>query len=256
MKLIDKNTASILAHSSMLIGEAVFTSLLYYNQRFIFLDEHLTRLLSGANFLFPEFNLGTDFVTELKKTLIADSKAYQDNRSVRITLTREGYFIDFRPWVENKAEISLGLSENRKIRSMKPHYLKLSNYALEFYELKKSKTDDLIYLDTEQNLTEATTSNLFIINSENQLVTPPASSTVLAGILRKKLIEYLVAAGFKVQEREIKIEEFLHANVVFLTNSIKGIRWINQFNEIKFEKSLMLEKIVNEFGRYGERINE
>lgn len=254
MKLIDQNTASILSQSSMLIGEAVFTSLLYYNQRFIFLDEHLQRLLQGANFLFPDANINMTFIHELKGQLKQAANAISDNRSVRITITKEGYFFEFRPWNESKISLDVGLSESIKTESIKPSYLKLSQYALEFYELKKSAYDDLIYLDINQTLTEASTSNLFMIDKSEKIITPPTSSKVLAGILRSKLINFCKRSNIDIIECEITLTELFEAKSVFLTNSIKGIRSINKFKEKKYEKSLILEKIINDFGRYGERI--
>jgi branched-subunit amino acid aminotransferase/4-amino-4-deoxychorismate lyase len=123
-----------------------------------------------------------------------------------------------------------------------------------YLRIKKLKYDDLIFFDNDQLLTEATTSNVFLINQTNQIITPPVSSTVLSGILRLKLIEYLNLKGLKVWEKEISREEFLEARSIFLTNSIKGIRIINKIDEKLFEKSLILENILNEFGRYGDKI--
>lgn len=254
MKLIEQDTASILSNTSLLRGESVFTSILYYKNQFIFLDEHLERLFQGAIYLFEDLKIERSLITEIKSILLNHAKGVNETKSVRVTITEEGYFIDFRPWNESKFELDVGLSKNKKIKNFKPSFLKLSNYVLEFYELKKSKYDDLIFFDNDQLLTEATTSNVFLINQTNQIITPPVSSTVLSGILRLKLIEYLNLKGLKVWEKEISREEFLEARSIFLTNSIKGIRIINKIDEKLFEKSLILENILNEFGRYGDKI--
>jgi branched-subunit amino acid aminotransferase/4-amino-4-deoxychorismate lyase len=116
MKLIEQDTASILSNTSLLRGESVFTSILYYKNQFIFLDEHLERLFQGANYLFEDLKIERSLVTEMKSILLNHARGGNETKSVRVTFTKEGYFIDYRPWNESKFELDVGLSKNKKIK--------------------------------------------------------------------------------------------------------------------------------------------
>lgn len=58
---------------------------------------------------------------------------------------------------------------------------------------------------------------------------------------------------FKIFERSISKSDLLNAREIWLTNSVKGIRFVDQFEELNFEKKdSLFEKAIKVFGRYGE----
>jgi len=254
MNLLNQDTASILSQSSLLLGESVFTSVLYYQKRLIFAEEHLDRLILGAKYLFPETIFPKNFKQILLQQLENTVMNLVENQSIRMTIVRDGYFITTRKWNESSASITIGQSEIIKGKSFKPSFIKLSNYGLEFLELKQSKFDELIYFDVEDNLTEATTSNIFLINQQNELMTPKLSSNVLDGIIRLKLIKFAQSLNISTKEVDIKLLDIKNAKCMFLTNAIKGIRFVNQFENLTFSNCESFEKIITSFGRYGEKI--
>jgi branched-chain amino acid aminotransferase len=65
--------------------------------------------------------------------------------------------------------------------------------------------------------------------------------------MRRFLLENLPANGFNLEEKKITVEDLLAADEVFLTNTIKGIRWVghcdgssysNRLTKIIFDKLL------------------
>lgn len=96
-------------------------------------------------------------------------------------------------------------------------------------ESLKADFDDAIMLDQAGNITEATTSNIFLI-IKNELHTP-IPDCFLDGITRQTVIELAKAKNIKVYERHIKLEELRNAEAAFLTGTASEIVPIQSVNE-------------------------
>ena len=83
---------------------------------------------------------------------------------------------------------------------------------------EKMGAQDAILTNTNDNIACGTTSNLFI-EENGMLITPPLSDGVLAGTIRRKILEEKNA-----KEESISIERLKNTNKVFLTNSFTGLR--------------------------------
>jgi branched-chain amino acid aminotransferase len=66
---------------------------------------------------------------------------------------------------------------------------------------------------------EGATSNLFILQS-GTLLTPPAGELVLAGIMRRQVLQAAGDLGLPIAERAIVVDELHAADEVFLTNAL------------------------------------
>jgi branched-chain amino acid aminotransferase len=82
--------------------------------------------------------------------------------------------------------------------------------------------DEVIFLDTEGHVSEASASNIFIVSGA-ALVTPPLSCGVLPGITREAMIELAATIGVQVMERPVSPSELSGADEAFLTSSLRGI---------------------------------
>lgn len=85
-------------------------------------------------------------------------------------------------------------------------------------EAQKLGAEDAIITNTKEDICCGATSNLFI-EENGELITPPLSEGVMAGITRMKIIE-----RFKAKEEPISENRLRAANRVFLTNSFWGFR--------------------------------
>ncbi len=93
--------------------------------------------------------------------------------------------------------------------------------------------DDALMLDIYDNITEATTSNFFMI-SEGKLITP-LPDCFLNGITRQTIIMLAREQGIKVIEKYIKLEELKYADAAFFTGTaieIMPIRAIDVNNKL------------------------
>jgi 4-amino-4-deoxychorismate lyase len=80
-----------------------------------------------------------------------------------------------------------------------------------------------LLLDVAGNVIEATASNLAIIR-HGELCTPDLSSTGVAGVMRRLIIERLaVRVGLRVRVLNMTLEDIYNADEIFVCNSINGI---------------------------------
>ena len=62
-------------------------------------------------------------------------------------------------------------------------------------EARRAGADEALFLDTEGHCSEATSSNLFVVDRRRTLVTPPVSCGALPGITRAAVLELARALG-------------------------------------------------------------
>ncbi|KAJ4830242.1 Branched-chain-amino-acid aminotransferase, mitochondrial [Turnera subulata] len=99
----------------------------------------------------------------------------------------------------------------------------ISNYAPVFNAMKRAKGrgySDALYLDSanKKNLEEASSCNIFVIKG-NLISTPATNGTILPGITRRSIIEIARDSGYKVEERDIPVDELVGADEVFCTGT-------------------------------------
>lgn len=87
---------------------------------------------------------------------------------------------------------------------------------------EKLGATEAILTNTDGNIACGATSNIFI-EENGELITPPLSDGVLAGITRRKLMEER-PKGQEVREESISINRLKSADNIYLTNSFIGLR--------------------------------
>ena len=122
----------------------------------------------------------------------------------------------------------------------------LPNVLLKQKALKKNAFECLM-LDDQGYITEATTSNIWILK-KNTLITTPLTSNILPGVTRKKLIELANILNIKVSEEKFKESDVYEADNVFITNSSAIILEANKLNgkKLKVSNNQILKNIKSE----------
>lgn len=255
MKILDTNSDSFLSNNSLLRGEQVFTSLLFREGKLLFCKEHLTRLMKGAAFLFPQHHW-PDYEHEIYDHVLKKVKEVEKkNYYCRLTIIDDCFFMILKEHTVTEINISLINAFQVKTPTLRPSFLKLSQYADSLLELRKAnevKASDVIFFDQMNFLTEASTSNVFVVKNTGELVTPYLSSMVLDGILRTQLIK-----NFQVKEQNITSADLVAAREIWLSNSIQGIRFVEQYEQKKKSRNNSLfDTVLENFGRFGEKVCE
>ena len=89
-------------------------------------------------------------------------------------------------------------------------------------EAQMVNADEALFLDTEDHLSEASSSNLFVWTG-GELLTPPVSCGALPGITRAAVIELAYGLRLEVSDRPFGFAELATAREAFLTSSLRGV---------------------------------
>jgi 4-amino-4-deoxychorismate lyase len=84
--------------------------------------------------------------------------------------------------------------------------------------------------DAEGNVIEGTRSNLFFV-SRGELITPELSHSGVAGVQRDRVIDWSTQHHMPLQIRNVGLDEVLHADELFLVNSIIGLWPIRELEQ-------------------------
>ncbi len=255
MKIISLDSAEIYQSNNLFKGVQTFTSLISCKNHFVFLNEHVERLLKGADYLFPHVK----WLSHSQRILDFLTSEFVPSYYFRLVIVDDILLFLKKPHAPKPPYVTLGNACSQKIASIIPNYVKSSNYLLaeiEIMEAKKRKCGDVIFFDQLGNVTEASTSNIFVLTDYKTIITPKLSSMVLAGVTRLKLIEHLKGTGFDIIESDISKSELESSQEIWLTNSIQGIRLVDRYEKLDmFKEKTLYQSVCSEFGRFGEKFS-
>lgn len=263
-KIYKDGTAVITPENrSLRYGDGLFETLKMHKGVIQLRDYHFERLFSGMKML--QFQLPEYFTAAyLKNKILELYKKNQHNSFTRVRLmvfrgngglyNPENHFPNYiiQTWsIEHTEELNsngliIDVYPDAKKSCDKFANLKSNNYLpyiMAALHAKKIKVNDCILLNNYDRVCDTTIANIFIIK-DDIIYTPPLSDGCVAGVMRRWIIEKL-HAGFKIIEKEISIDELENADEVFLTNSIKGIRWVKQFRNKEYKNRLVKQIFVS-----------
>ena len=249
-KVLPSETAVLTANNrGFRYGDGLFETIKVVAGRLLLEQYHFDRLLAGVQLL--QFELSPFFTAEkLAAEVLALCKknGHQALARVRLVVFRgDGglydpvnhfphYIIQTWPLPPRSSE----LNENGLVIDVFPDgrkscdsfaNLKSNNYLL--YVLaaiyaRKHQLNDCLVLNNYGRIADSTIANLFYCK-EGKIYTPPLREGGVAGVMRRYLLEFLPGAGFPVVEKETSREDLEDAEEVFLTNALKGIKWVRSF---------------------------
>lgn len=222
-----------------LFGDSVYDVIRSANRRPFMMAEHLERLRASGALIYLELPWSDADIAgriAMLQEKLGDADAY-----FRIVATRgpgplslvptgcdePGLYIIARdlmiyPEVLYTEGCSVRIvSRQRNSQQALDPRAKTGNYLnnmLGLVEAQRDGADDALFLNAEGDLTEATTSNLWVVEGQ-RIVTPPLGAGLLAGITR----DWLFATSETVLEETVSRERLLGADEVFLTGTVKGV---------------------------------
>ena len=236
-------------------GKGLFETIKVLERKPVYLENHIERLENSMNFLgmntknirknIYEKIQNIDLDTDCLRIMVLDNNGDYD----LFINTRNTDYSDLKYTQGLKLKVLNQLRDKNNPLV----YHKTNNYLLNDYlhkELLKEGFDEGVFLNQDGNVTEGTYTNLFFIQ-ENTFITPPVADGMLPGIFRKKLIEFLKINGYNIIEKSIKLRDLQSMDCCFATNSLMGMRFVRQIDEIMFSKSNLFceisEKLMNEY---------
>lgn len=116
-----------------------------------------------------------------------------------------------------------------------PSDAKTHNYLngiLARLETRVSDADEALVLDTDGNVAEAATANVWFVD-ENALRTPNLDGPILPGVTRDVVLELAQNEGIPVEEATYEPDDIRAADEAFLTSSIREIRPIERLDGVE-----------------------
>jgi branched-chain amino acid aminotransferase len=224
-----------------LYGDSLYEVVRTLGGRPFALLEHLARLRQSAAYLYINIPWSdAQICTEVERTLEA---AKNPESYVRIVVTRGAeeeislfpgakiephLLIIVRPIPPNPtlAEKGLHLTLLPRLRvdrrALSPA-AKTGNYLnniLALIEAKQAGADDALLLNNQGEVTEATTSNLWIVR-KGIVYTPVVESGILQGITRQFLLDLLKVWQVACKETTLTPEDLWDAEEAFLSSSVR-----------------------------------
>ena len=137
----------------------------------------------------------------------------------------------------NKNGITATTSKWRKFSDMStPTQAKMGgnylNSILATQDVKQKGFDEAILLDQYGKVSEAPGENIFLVKND-ELVTPPLSSSALDGITRKTIITLAKDMNLKIKIRKVSKKELKLADEIFLSGTAAEITPITKIDKKK-----------------------
>jgi branched-chain amino acid aminotransferase len=262
-RLANNNDISIThVHRAFNYGDGVFETMKIADGRLLMLELHYRRLIQGMESLGIDkesltVNNIIDAATLLSKSINSKNcrvklvvfrtgEGLYKSSSKKYSWLMEATALSGSKYVVNETGLATMLSSKIKMQYSGISSFKTLNclpYILAGQESNSHACDDIIIPDTNGNLSESISSNIFCLTG-NKLLTPDLNSGCIAGVFRQYLLQLLPEIGIEVQEQEIPIKSLKKFDSIFLTNVIWGIRWVRSVNTTKFAKGPACE-IIN-----------
>jgi branched-chain amino acid aminotransferase len=227
----------------------------------LFLEDHLDRFYQSAEKMRLSIPLNRDEMRSTIKELL--QKNGLNHAGVKILLTggpsSDGYSLTGTP--------NLLISE--QFIPSPPDTIFLPGYKLVSYQhrrqvpevkttdylmaihlqpwVKQKGADDILY-HQHGIISECPRSNFFIVTKDDVLVTP--SENILKGITRKQLLAIAPTIHVPVEEREVSLNDVLHAKEAFITSSTKRLIPVMQLDDhlfAPFSQNAVTARLYNAF---------
>jgi len=148
----------------------------------------------------------------------------------------------------NEKGISIGIFEEfyktvDKFSNFKNLNAQISIQASIFAAEKKF--DDVIILNSNGEILESTSCNIFLVK-DGALYTPKLSSGPVGGVMRAAIMNLALDLKVKVYECNLLAHELLKADEVFLTNAVSGIKWVASYRTKRYFNKTS-NRLLNEF---------
>jgi len=225
-----------------LYGEGVYETLRTYSRRLFLYDRHVRRLRRSAGMIALDVPFGDEELLQaIARTMARVELAGE--AYVRVLVTRgvgeltydpkatpaHTLVIIVKPQVDPPASAyrdGIGVAIVDIIRnhpgSVNPMIKSnnLMNNALAMQEALRRNAFEGVMRNYRGELTECTTSNLFVVKDSTAL-TPPLDAGLLPGITREFIFEIGLANGVDVREAVLRDEDLYGADEAFLTSTTR-----------------------------------
>lgn len=223
-----------------LFGDTLFETLKAHGKKILLTTEHLDRLELSAKLLnFPcdRKRIETS-LQQLANALTTDASR------IRLTLSRgnhqglafpapnSGWYLltavpmDEISATERQTGAACVIAPNQRVNPLSHlPQMKRGNYADCLYAANYARDKgarEALFINSQGNLLEGATCNLFAL-TDQRLITPALGQNILAGVMRRQVIDAATELGILVSESDLPKEQLAGAEEAFICNSLIDI---------------------------------
>ena len=100
---------------------------------------------------------------------------------------------------------------------------------------------EAIMIEKDGTVTEGSSSNLWIVTQEDEIVTRPATHDILNGITRRSVAQVAALHQMKVTERNFTVAEMMAAKEVFVTSASSHVTPLGKIDDTPINNGIMGE---------------
>ncbi len=246
-----------------LYGDGLFETLRVCGGRPFRLAQHLERMMRGADFLKIKCPFTAKEFQEFAGRLVEQNQ--MPEAILRVVLTRGPGERGYTPRADGQPTVVMTLHPAPPLDEPVSWNLVASSYRIpaadplaSFKTLNKlthimarneaveQGADEALLVNTNGEVAEATSGNLFWVYQDN-LCTVPTGRGVLPGITRAVVLEICQAMGLPTNKRVIKPEALRKSEGIFITQSALGIVPVAAFNGEPVAPSPLVDQIVRAY---------
>ncbi|MDC0093992.1 aminotransferase class IV [Alphaproteobacteria bacterium] len=236
-------------------GDAVYEVIVFNKKIFYDFDGHIQRLFNSLKSLEIKFTFSIMSMKLIIKNLIRLNRA--SIGSVYIQVSRgvsernHSYFgLNIKPILtiivskklnidKNVKEVSaITVNDNRWSRPDIKTTQLLPNVMAKTAAVRNGAYE-CIFIDKNGYITEGSSSNIWILTKDNELITRNLDGKILSGITRKSISLFAKQKGINVIEKKFSREQLFEATEVFLTSASSFVVPIVEVDNHKINKSIV-----------------
>ncbi|MFI5270917.1 MAG: aminotransferase class IV [Candidatus Saccharimonadales bacterium] len=236
-------------------GFGVYETIRVVNKKALFLTEHVERLIQSAKIIGLSHQFSEEFVENAVISLIDKIEAPSINCKLLLIGgdSPDLYINCHNPHFPDRKLYASGVScITRKFERVYPQAksLNMQQSYIAFSEAKKAGAFEALLVNSEDEITEGTRSNVFGIK-DNTLYSPP-SSQVLLGVTRKHVIEIGKSMGLGYEERPFPLDAISDFENIFITSTSFKIMPIRSIDSYIYERPISetLKDISKKYDEY------
>lgn len=236
-----------------LYGDNIYEAMRTYRGKIFLIERHLFRLEASANLINLNLPLSqADFQRQLERTA---SAAGNNETYFRMIVTRGKGAISLdtdssehasyviivkaldqfpREYYQRGVKLAMVSIRRNDRQALNPRIKSgnLLNNVLAYMQAKSEGAFEGILCNLAGNVTEATSSNVFIVKN-GKLITPSLDSGLLSGVTRGLVLELAAAQQIPIEERNVLPEELLQCDECFITSTTKAVMPVNQIADTR-----------------------
>lgn len=251
--VLRENAAIPAMHSGLFYGAGCFETMRAERGKIFRLRYHVERLNRGLAYLgVPEdLFIHADELNEEITTLLNKNLLNNEIAKVRVQISLNenmGYGIDENlsllniinssKYSDDTTPIQLTITDVRTVPyESRPCDLKLSNmlhYRAAYREALEKGFNDSLMLNIQNFVAETSVANIFWLK-DNTVYTPSKRTDILPGIMREEIIALIRnQSSYNLKIGEFTLDEVKHAELVWISNSLKEIVVVEQIDEVSY----------------------